>query len=401
MTTDTGFRGFNADGSHRIATGKSVYSAADAKNYADMAKVFESGTEAQKDVLRRAGYDFVGAETKGGTPTGRFTVSTNKNFKNAMGYDMSARKDGGMDISTAQGTPDSMPRTPDVGTMLSPQSYQRTMEDGRVGYTATGMNLQQEEGLQAPSVMPVSEGIQQPDGGYEIPMSAMENAGIIVAPAENGGVAMTYDAGIMGYDSDGAAVYAPESAMVMADRQSVAQIQRTWEQGSDADRAQLNALGIQSVATQDDGHVTITYNETAQQAMGGQIIANNDHVIVKPTATEAPVQTVLPIQVQPNVRQVLDVAYQPEQAAQVRVTPIQASAPVKVSVPTQAPTTPQIERSGIMEESIVKTGESFVEMEKPGVSQRMQRRQNAAKHDRSKGSRGGKRGRDWDDDYDW
>lgn len=321
-----------------------------------------------------------------------------------------------MDIQTGQNFSGEMSRTPDVGTMLNPEAYKRTMEDGSVGYTATGMALQ-EEAPQAGSVMPVHEGIQQPDGSYEIPMTSIENAGVSIAPADNGGVAVTYDAGIMGCDSDGAVVYNPESAMVMPDRQSVAQIQQAWEHGSDADRAQLVDQGIQSVVTQDDGRVTVTYDSKAQQAMGGQISVSNDHVIVHPTTPDTPIQTVPHVQVQPTA----DVAYQPDQAAQVKVTPIQPSAPVKVTVPAPEPviqetvtppaaqtviTTPppvvvgkSTERSDIMQSAPTRDGSFFVEQEKPDASKRMQRRQNAAKHDR--GGKKGKRGSDWDDGYDW
>lgn len=410
VTTDTGYRGTSADGEHSVLnTGRSAYSEVDAKNYADMAQVFAHGTDAQKQALRQAGFDFVGAEMKGDTPTGRFTVHTNKNFQSTMGYQPTARKDGGLNIQRASDATGEMPRTPDVERIINPEAYKRFGDGGKVGYTATGMALKT-DAPQNPTTMPISQGVSQKDGSYEIPAAAIQEMGMTVSPTESGHVAVTYDAGIMGQDDDGATVYDTESPMAMPDRQNVAQIQRMWEHGSDADREWLNSQGVEAVMVQqEEGAVTIVYNDAAEQSMGGRISASEDgHVVVQPTAPDVPVQTVVPIQAQPVQAssephvvvptQAPGNAYTAEQVVNSKVTPMQVTvaptpepAQVTVKAPepqpvTLAPPAPTpVSSSPISPPPVVtqerREPEPFMgDPGKPGANQRMQRRQNEAKH---------------------
>lgn len=423
ITTDTGYRGTSVSGEHSIqAASHGAYNNVDAKNYADMAKVFASGTDAQKQALRNAGYDFVGAEMKGSTPTGRFSVATNNNFSESMGYQATATKDGGLNIKRFGGAEGEMPRTPDVQQILNPDAYRRTTSDGQVGYTETGMKLRAPE-VQGPAVMPINQGTQYEGGGYEIPAPAMQEMGMSFAPADNGRVAVTYDAGIIGQDADGATVYAPESKMSMPDRRSVAQIQQMWEQGGEEGRSYLQSQGIEEVIAHEQGQVTVLYNQKAQENMGGHMTATDSgHVIVQPTATETPVQTVVPIQpivpqqvrtAEPHVvvpQQMPGKAYSMEDAAQVKVapitvtaptpapqTPIVASAPTSAPTPTPTPThastptpaptpapapSPQPAAPVPAPSVFSPTAPTAPYMGKPGADKRMKRRENNAKHKR-------------------
>ena len=214
-TTDTGYRGITPDGRMRVApTAGSIYSPSDAKNLGQMARVFERGTDAQKDLLRRAGYEYVAPEMRGQTPTGRFAVHTNQNFDKAMGYQFrGSNQDKTLSLHRQSGASGEMRRTPDVGRMMDQDAYLR-YTDTAIGYTAAGIRLGNNDTSRSISTIPLSKEAQRSDGSYQISAEALRDQGISVSKTEDGRSAVTYQAGILGKDQDGATVYDQGQSMM-------------------------------------------------------------------------------------------------------------------------------------------------------------------------------------------
>lgn len=366
MTTDTGYRGIGPDGQMRVSrTASGAYTAADARNLGQMAQIFAHGTEAQKSVLRRAGYDFVAPEMRGQAPTGRFQVQTNKNFGRAMGYHFTgSERNNSLQLNRQPGATGEMRRTPDVGQMMNRDSYLRqsepksethsdgstTYSPGVSGYTSTGIRLGNNDMSHSVSTIPLSKEAQQSDGSYQVSAEALRDQGISMSKTDDGRSAITYQAGILGKDQDGATVYQDQhpSMMPMANRESVAQLQEMWS-GGEANQAWMRSQGVDAVVPHDDGSVTVVYNEAAAKAMGGSILANDDGsaTILPATPDGDSVKTVMPLPAQVQATDgghVIVPTQQPGQAhdyindpGSVRMQPIANTVPVTAPIHAPAP----------------------------------------------------------------
>lgn len=325
-TSDTGYRGRSEDGSIiRDTYGDPAFNDAEVQSYSDMAEVFANGTPEEKAALQGMGFESVTAKMgkDGKTPTGKFSVKTNQNFQQAMGYAASYGADGLIAFSSVR-EDNQLPRVPDVRKTLNPQSYTRGEGMTKTGVTLSAptqpsRTISSSQGTPAPSVSQQSRTYTKTD---------LSSIGMSVAPASSGGTEVTYNAGLMGKDSAGAQVYAKESPMAIQDRESLAIMKDMYESGSDADRSWLQSQGVQSVSGGDDGAVKVVYTEAAQQVMGGIIAPREDGgAVITPQTPDTPVNIVMPMdseQVQGSTK-----TFKPSEPH------------VKVNIPTMNPGIPQ------------------------------------------------------------
>lgn len=295
-TVDTGFRGLKPDGSLKIdkaAAANSAFTTKDVQNLSDMARIFEAGTPGEKAALRNAGYENVVAERSDGELTGRFGVETNENFATSAGYSMSSGGEGMVEFSSADAT-NTMPRTLDARDMIAPSAYERSV-GGNVGYTAAGLALMSQT-QETPMPMPSASLAPDEDGSMAIMHQPLNEMGVEFGPTdEHGHTPITYDAGILGRDSDGATVYTLESPMTLPDRERVAQIRDAFISGSDSDRAWLKSQGVERVADVGGGKVEITYNEQAKQSTNASFRADENFLNMDVVDKSKPIQTMVNI----------------------------------------------------------------------------------------------------------